>query len=240
MAHSLITTRKNLSLGLILISLCWTFPLLAQQVQNKTSELGEDQVSAMVERLGDEDFKVRNEAFQDLEKILADDDKAGEMLKKFEQHEDPEISTRISGLLKQHKEQLKLKKALFDLQKQNAKLTIIDQQEDGVVRLDLAGENMARSMDQEKSSHKIKLEITNQSIQTVKVFTLCPHKHKKEGGGNRKNHTKIEPGKSHTCKASWEKRYYLLTDMDDKALGLYLTGEKDAKIVFKGAIADKE
>ena len=240
MAHSLITTRKNLSLGLILISLCWTFPLLAQQVQNKTSELGEDQVSALVERLGDEDFKVRNEAFQDLEKILADDDKAGEMLKKFEQHEDPEISTRISGLLKQHEKQLKLKNELFEFQKQIAKLRLLEKQADGVWRIDPDDEKMMRSIDKKKSIHKIKLTFVNQSKQPVKIFTICAHKHKDEGGGNRNKHAKIEPGKTHNCKETWEKRVYVLTDMDDKALGLYLTGEKNAKIEFKGVPAAKK
>jgi len=235
MAHSLITTQKNFSLGLILISLCWAFPLLAQLEQNKTSEPREDQLKAIVERLGDEDFDVRNKAFQDLETMMAADENAGEMLRKFQQHDDPEISTRISGLLKQYEEQLKLKNELLEFQKQIAKLQLLEKQADGVWRIDPDDEKMMRSIDKKKSIHKIKLTFVNQSKQPVKIFTICAHKHKDEGGGNRKKHAKIEPGKTHNCKETWEKRVYVLTDMDDKALGLYLTGEKDAKIEFKAA-----
>jgi hypothetical protein len=240
MAHSLITTRKNLSLGLILISLCWTFPLLAQQVQNKTSELGEDQVEAIVERLGDEDFKVRNKAYATLGRMLEKDEKIDAHLQKFKNHEDPEISTRISGLLKQHEKQLKLKNELFEFQKQIAKLRLLEKQADGVWRIDPDDEKMMRSIDKKKSIHKIKLTFVNQSKQPVKIFTICAHKHKDEGGGNRNKHAKIEPGKTHNCKETWEKRVYVLTDMDDKALGLYLTGEKNAKIEFKGVPAAKK
>ena len=240
MAHSLITTRKNLSLGLILISLCWAFPLLAQQVQNKTSELGENQVEAIVERLGDENFKVRNKAYATLERMLEKDEKIDAHLQKFKNHEDPEISTRISGLLKQHEKQLKLKNELFEFQKQIAKLRLLEKQADGVWRIDPDDEKMMRSIDKKKSIHKIKLTFVNQSKQPVKIFTICAHKHKDEGGGNRNKHAKIEPGKTHNCKETWEKRVYVLTDMDDKALGLYLTGEKNAKIEFKGVPAAKK
>ncbi len=255
MAHSLITTRKNLSLGLILISLCWTFPLLAQQVQNKTSELGEDQVEAIVERLGDEDFKVRNKAYATLGRMLEKDEKIDAHLQKFKNHEDPEVATRISGLLqiKQDKilaqerkkmQQLELKnkhaKDRLEFQKHIAKLRVLEKQADGVLRLDPANENMARSLSKAKSLHKIKLSITNQSKDPIKVYYMCACSHKDEGGGNRKNHAKIEPGKTHNCKETWEQRVYILTDMDEKALGLYLTGENDAKIEFKGVPAAKK
>ena len=240
MTHSLNTIRSKSSLGFILISLCWAFPLLAQQVQNKTSELGEDQVEAIVERLGDEDFKVRNKAYATLGRMLEKDEKIDAHLQKFKNHEDPEISTRISGLLKQHEKQLKLKNELFEFQKQIAKLRLLEKQADGVWRIDPDDEKMMRSIDKKKSIHKIKLTFVNQSKQPVKIFTICAHKHKDEGGGNRKNHAKIEPGKTHNCKETWEKRVYVLTDMDDKALGLYLTGEKNAKIEFKGVPAAKK
>ncbi|MDB4055487.1 hypothetical protein N9496_05800 [Akkermansiaceae bacterium] len=240
MTHSLNTIRSKSSLGFILISLCWAFPLLAQQVQNKTSELGEDQVEAIVERLGDEDFKVRNKAYATLERMLEKDEKIDAHLQKFKNHDDPEISTRISGLLKQHEEQLKLKNELFEFQKQIAKLRLLEKQADGVWRIDPDDEKMMRSIDKKKSIHKIKLTFVNQSKQPVKIFTICAHKHKDEGGGNRNKHAKIEPGKTHNCKETWEKRVYVLTDMDDKALGLYLTGEKNAKIEFKGVPAAKK
>ena len=240
MTHSLNTIRSKSSLGFILISLCWAFPLLAQQVQNKTSELGEDQVEAIVERLGDEDFKVRNKAYATLERMLEKDEKIDAHLQKFKNHDDPEISTRISGLLKQHEEQLKLKNELFEFQKQIAKLRLLEKQADGVWRIDPDDEKMMRSIDKKKSIHKIKLTFVNQSKQPVKIFTICAHKHKDEGGGNRKKHAKIEPGKTHNCIETWEKRVYVLTDMDDKALGLYLTGEKNAKIEFVGVPAAKK
>ena len=244
MTYSPNTIRSKSSLGFILISLCWTFPLLAQQVQNKTSELGEDQVSALVERLGDEDFKARNEAFQDLEKILADDDKAGEMLKKFAQHEDPEIGTRISGLLQKQQDKIlaqeKKKQLHLEFLEQIAKIKVLEKQADGVWRLDPADENKLRSLAKKKSLHKIKLSITNQSKDPLKVYYMCSCKHKDEGGGNRKHHAEIEPGKTHNCKETWEKRVYVITDMDDKALGLYLTGEQDGRIEFKGAAAGNE
>ena len=193
-----------------------------------------------MERLGDEDFKVRNKAYATLERMLEKDEKIDAHLQKFKNHDDPEISTRISGLLKQHEEQLKLKNELFEFQKQIAKLRLLEKQADGVWRIDPDDEKMMRSIDKKKSIHKIKLTFVNQSKQPVKIFTICAHKHKDEGGGNRNKHAKIEPGKTHNCKETWEKRVYVLTDMDDKALGLYLTGEKNAKIEFKGVPAAKK
>ena len=193
-----------------------------------------------MERLGDEDFKVRNKAYATLERMLEKDEKIDAHLQKFKNHEDPEISTRISGLLKQHEKQLKLKNELFEFQKQIAKLRVLEKQADGVLRLDPANENMARSLSKAKSLHKIKLSITNQSKDPIKVYYMCACSHKDEGGGNRNKHAKIEPGKTHNCKETWEKRVYVLTDMDDKALGLYLTGEKNAKIEFKGVPAAKK
>jgi len=240
MTHSLNTIRSKSSLGFILISLCWAFPLLAQQEQAEANGPGEDQVEAIVERLGDEDFKVRNKAYATLERMLEKDEKIDAHLQKFKNHEDPEISTRISGLLKQHEKQLKLKNELFEFQKQIAKLRLLEKQADGVWRIDPDDEKMMRSIDKKKSIHKIKLTFVNQSKQPVKIFTICAHKHKDEGGGNRNKHAKIEPGKTHNCKETWEKRVYVLTDMDDKALGLYLTGEKNAKIEFKGVPAAKK
>jgi len=240
MTHSLNTIRSKSSLGFILISLCWAFPLLAQQEQAEANGPGEDQVEAIVERLGDENFKVRNKAYATLERMLEKDEKIDAHLQKFKNHEDPEISTRISGLLKQHEKQLKLKNELFEFQKQIAKLRLLEKQADGVWRIDPDDEKMMRSIDKKKSIHKIKLTFVNQSKQPVKIFTICAHKHKDEGGGNRNKHAKIEPGKTHNCKETWEKRVYVLTDMDDKALGLYLTGEKNAKIEFKGVPAAKK
>ena len=240
MTHSLNTIRSKSSLGFILISLCWAFPLLAQQEQAEANGPGENQVEAIVERLGDEDFKVRNKAYATLERMLEKDEKIDAHLQKFKNHEDPEISTRISGLLKQHEKQLKLKNELFEFQKQIAKLRLLEKQADGVWRIDPDDEKMMRSIDKKKSIHKIKLTFVNQSKQPVKIFTICAHKHKDEGGGNRNKHAKIEPGKTHNCKETWEKRVYVLTDMDDKALGLYLTGEKNAKIEFKGVPAAKK
>lgn len=244
MTHSMITIRSKSSLGFILISLCWAFPLLAQQEQSGANAPGEDQVSALVERLGDEDFKVRNEASQDLEKMLAGDNKADEMLKKFAQHEDPEIGTRIRSLLQKQQDKIlaeeKKKKLQLEFDKQIAKMKVLEKQADGVWRLDPADENKARSLAKKKSLHKIKLSITNQTKDPLKVYYMCSCKHKDEGGGNRKHHTKIEPGETHNCKETWEKRVYIITNKDDKALGLYLTGEQNGRIKFKGAAAGNE
>ncbi len=240
----MITIRSKSSLGFILISLCWASPLLAQQEQSGANAPGEDQVSALVERLGDEDFTTRKQAFQDLEKMLAGDDKAGEMLKKFAQHEDPEIGTRIRGLLQKQQDKILAaeieKKQQLEFLEQISKIKVLEKQADGVWRLDPADENKARSLAKKKSLHKIKLSITNQSKDPLKVYYMCSCIHKDEGGGNRKHHTKIEPGKSHNCKETWEKRVYILTDMNDKALGLYLTGEQNSRIEFKGATAGNE
>ena len=70
MTHSLNTILSKSSLGFIIISLCWAFPLLAKQEQSEANAPGEDQVSALVERLGDEDFTTRKQAFQDLVNLL--------------------------------------------------------------------------------------------------------------------------------------------------------------------------
>ena len=200
-------------------------------------------LAAQVELLGDEQSKVRNKAYATLERMLEKDEKIAAHLQTFKNHEDPEVATRIRGLLQKQQdkilaeEQKKKQHAEhhLELQKQNAKLRVLEKQADGVLRLDPADENKARSLSKTKSLHKIKLSITNQSNQPLKVYYMCACKHKKEGGGNRKHHAKIEPGKTHNCKETWEKRYYILTDMNDKSLGLYLTGEKDARIIFKGA-----
>ena len=98
-----------------------------------------------------------------------------------------------------------------------------------------------RSIDKKKSIAQNKTQPSSTKANSrLKSSLFAPHKHKDEGGGNRKNHAKIEPGKTHNCKETWEKRVYVLTDMDDKALGLYLTGEKNAKIEFKGVPAAKK
>lgn len=244
MTHSLNTIRSKSSLGFILISLCWAFPLLAQQEQSEANEPGEDQVSALVERLGDEDFTTRKQAFQHLEKMLADDDKADEILKKFAQHEDPEIGTRIRSLLQKQQDKIlaleKKRQLQLEFLEQIAKIKVLEKQADGVWRLDPADENKARSLAKKTSLHKIHLSITNQSKDPLKVYCMCACKHKDEGGGNRKHHAKIEPGKTHNCKETWEKRVYVITDMDDKALGLYLTGEQNGRIEFKGAAAGNQ
>jgi hypothetical protein len=127
------------------------------------------------------------------------------------------------------------------LKKQNAKLTVLEKQADGVLRLDPANENMARSMAKGDAKHKIKMQITNQSKQAISISTICSHSHKKEGGGNRKNHfKKLDPGQTHKCAKTYESRYYVLADMDKKILGLYLTGDEDATIIFKGVPPKKK
>jgi len=248
MTHSLNTILSKSSLGFIIISLCWAFPLLAKQEQSEANAPGEDQVSALVERLGDEDFTTRKQAFQNLEKMLADDDKAGDMLKKFEQHEDPEIGTRIQSLLQKQQDKIlaheKKKKQhandRLEFLEQIAKIKVLEKRADGVWRLDPADENKARSLAQKTSLHKIKLSITNQSKDPLKVYYMCACKHKDEGGGNRKYHAKIEPGKTHNCKETWEQRIYVITDIDDMALGLYLTGEQNGRIEIKGAAIENQ
>ena len=249
MTHSARIIRGKLSLSVILFALCCVFSARADDAQTASK------VAASVELLGDEQSKVRNKAYATLERMLEDDEKIAAHLQPFKNHEDPEIVARIRGLLqkkqnkilaeeRKKKQQLELKnkhaKDRLEFQKQIAKLRVLEKQADGVLRLDPDNENMARSLSKAKSLHKIKLSITNQSKDPIKVYYMCACSHKDEGGGNRKNHAKIEPGKTHNCKETWEQRVYVLTDMDDKALGLYLTGEKNAKIEFKGVPAAKK
>ena len=219
---------------LMLCVLCCTAPMHADDQQ------ASDKVAAAVTLLGDERSEVRNEAHATLERMLEAGENIAEQLEAFKNHDDPEIATRVSALLKKQQEALlaQQKKAalLLALKKQNAKLTVLEKQADGVLRLDPADENMARSIDKDDAKHEIKMKITNQSKQAISISTICSHSHKKEGGGNRKNHfKKLDPGQTHKCAKTYENRYYVLADMDKKILGLYLTGDKDAKIVFRGA-----
>lgn len=234
MTHSARIIPGKHTLAVILFALCCVFSVRADDAQTASK------VAACVELLGDEQSKVRNEAYASLERMLEHDEKITDHLQKFKSHEDPEIATRIKGLLQQQNDKLleqeKQKAQALEFKKLIAKLRVLEKQADGVLRLDPADENKARSLLKKKSSHKIKLSIINQSKQPVKIFTLCSHSHKKEGGGNRKQHfEKLKPGKTHNCKEAWEQRVYVLTDMNDKSLGLYLTGEKDASITLKGA-----
>ena len=249
MTHSARIIRGKLSLSVILFALCCVFSARADDAQTASK------VAASVELLGDEQSKVRNKAYATLERMLEDDEKIAAHLQPFKNHEDPEIVARIRGLLqkkqnkilaeeRKKKQQLELKnkhaKDRLEFQKQIAKLRVLEKKADGVWRIDPDDEKMMRSINKKKSIHKIKLTFVNQSKQPVKIFTICAHKHKDEGGGSRNKHTKIEPGKTHNFKETWEQRVYVLTDMDDKALGLYLTGEKNAKIEFKGVPAAKK
>ena len=232
MTHSARIIPGKLTLAVILFALCCVFTVRADDAQTASK------VAASVELLGDERSKVRNEAYAALERMLEHDEKITGYLQKFKSHEDPEIATRIKGLLQQQNdkilEQEKQKAQALEFKKLIAKLRVLEKQADGLLRLNPADENKARSLLKTKSLHKIKLSITNQSKDPIKVYYMCACKHKKEGGGNRKVHLKkLEPGKTHNCKETWEQRVYVLTDMNDKSLGLYLTGEKDASIVLK-------
>jgi hypothetical protein len=204
-----------------------------------------DKVAAAVALLGDERSEVRNDAHANLERMLRADENIAEQLETYKNHDDPEIATRISALLKKQQEALLAQQnkaaLLLALKKQNAKLTVLEKQADGVLRLDPANENMARSMAKGDAKHKIKMQITNQSKQAISISTICSHSHKKEGGGNRKNHfKKLDPGQTHKCAKTYENRYYVLADMDKKILGLYLTGDEDATIIFKGVPPKKK
>ncbi|MGB2011889.1 MAG: hypothetical protein ACPHYF_10220 [Akkermansiaceae bacterium] len=166
-------------------------------------------VAAQVELLGHEDFEVRKQASDDLEAMLEDNQQIAALLKTYNDHEDPEIRARIQDLVNK------------------ASLEVL-------AWIDPAEENKARSLSKGNAKHDVVLKIINQSKQPVKVYHMCSCKHKEEGGGNRKQHVKkLEPGATHTCKDAWEKRYYVITDMDGKALGLYLTGESNARILHR-------
>lgn len=198
---------RKIPLAAITLWVSLSGPVPAQADDGETAS----KVAAQVELLGHEDFELRKQASDELEAMLEDNEQVGKLLKTYRQHEDPEIRARVQDLVKK------------------ASLEVL-------AWIDPAEENKARSLSKSKAKHDVVLKITNQGKQPVKVYHMCSCKHKKEGGGNRKQHlNKLEPGASHTCKDAWEKRYYVITDMDGKALGLYLTGEKDARILFKGA-----
>ena len=224
--------EKKITLVLILFTLCCEFAVMADDDANARK------VAATVELLGDEQSETRNKAHATLERMLEEDAKIATYLEAFKNHDDPEVATRISVLLqKQDERTLTLKQKqdrLLKLKEQNAKLIVLDHQDDGVIRLDLACEKMARSIAKNDAKHELKLTVINQLKEPIKIYTICSHSHKDEGGGNRKSHLKkLNAGATHACAKTWEKRYYVLTDMDDKALGLYLTGEKDAEIIVR-------
>ena len=93
MTHSLSILRGKLTLSVILFALCCVFSVRADDAQTAAK------VAASVELLGDEDSKVRNKAYATLERMLEKDEKIDAHLQKFKNHEDPEVATRISGLL---------------------------------------------------------------------------------------------------------------------------------------------
>ena len=64
-------------------------------------------LEALVEQLGDKNFKLRRQATEALSKLLEEDEKTADLLEAFEDHKDPEVRFRIRELLGQRGTTLK-------------------------------------------------------------------------------------------------------------------------------------
>jgi len=96
----------------------------------------------------------------------------------------------------------------------------------GLEWMDPANEKLMKSG---KSGKAVKLEFINKSKQAIKIYWI-------DWSGRRKPwRGKIEPGFTETCERSFESHVWLVTDTNDKGLGIYVLKNEDARLIFKGA-----
>ena len=107
---------------------------------------------------------------------------------------------------------------------------ILKEQLTGLKWMDPANEKKMKSG---TSGKAVKLEFINKSKQDIKIHWV-------DWSGQRKPwRGKIEPGGSQICERSFEGHVWLVTDANDKGLGIYVLGDEDSRIIFKGVPGKK-
>lgn len=94
-------------------------------------------------------------------------------------------------------------------------------------RIDPARE---RDMKSTESKNPVSVVFKNHSKIPVRVYWI-DFEGKRDP---RMNDTDLAPGRSRTCSRTFEAHVWLITDTRDKALGLYVIGKQDAKIIHRG------
>lgn len=159
-----------------------------------------DQVAVLVEKLGNEDFAVREQAGQDL---LAMGAPVVEMLGTFREDPDPEKRRRIRALIGQ-------------LTIHGNELEWIDpKHEDDRDYWSVMGKA------------GLKLVFKNVSRKPVRIFWLEPD------GSRRVWRGILKPGEEAVCERSYMEHTWVVTDVDEKALGLYRIDRKEPVVVVR-------
>ena len=190
--------QERIVIGIILLAV---FCVASVRAENKEAA---DKIAATTKLLGDDDYKVRAKASSDLILMLEDSEEGAELLKKFENHQDPEVRLRV-------KEALRRLNTFFKW-------------------IDPVNEKNMKSI---SSTNAVRLLFKNISDQTIK-FCWIDYFGKRQAAHG----ATLKPGQSYRC-GTFETHVWLVTDTDDKALGLYVIGKEDAKFLFKGAAKKK-
>ena len=159
-----------------------------------------NELEKVVQRLGAESFKAREQASKDLIEIVQKDETLIEKLKKFSNHKDPEVRIRIKEVLKDFAQILKW--------------------------MDPANEKILKS---QRNGKAVKLTFLNKSKQTIKIYWI-------NWSGQRSSwRGEIKPGGSEVCDRSYGGHVWLVTDKNDKGLGIYILNDEDGQIIFRGS-----
>lgn len=182
-----------------IVCLCLLVLVSARVSAEPQAGMDAAEVKRLVEQMGHEDFKLRQQASDALMARVEEDPEFAKSLMAYANHGDPEIRVRIAELTKD--------------------LPVILQW------MDPAREKEVKSLNM--SPDRLKLTFKNRSEITIKAYWI-------DWAGKRQARRTLKPGEEGTIAVTFREHYWLITDENGKALGLYCPGKKDAQIIFTG------
>ena len=183
-------------LRLVLLLLLWSVLGVAQAEKAPDEKV----VAALVGKLGDEEFAVREKAEKELE---AFGEPVLEPLRKFRGHPDPEVRGRIKQLISR-------------LMIEGNELEWIDPKNEA-----------NQKFWSEMGGAGTRLVFKNVSRQSVRIYWLEPD------GSRRVWRGILEPGEEAVCQRSYRNHTWVVTDLDENALGLYRIDREEPVLVVR-------
>jgi len=163
----------------------------------RSAEPGADaEIERLVGQLGSVEFKLRQQASDELLKRVEKDRKLARKLERYAEHEDPEIRARITELTKD--------------------LPPILVWMDPAKHPDL--KSSSRSLD------SLGLSIMNQSPTELSLYWI-------DWQGRKQSRGSVKPGTMRYIEKTYVGHVWLLTDAEDKPLGLYVPKEARNSII---------
>lgn len=157
---------------------------------------GDDEIERLVRQLGSDEFKLRQQASEELMTRVEKDRKLARKLERHAHHEDPEIRARISVLTRD--------------------LPPI------LVWMDPARHPDLKSP--LRSSGSLGLSIMNQSPTELSLYWI-------DWQGRKQSRGSVKPGTMHHIEKTYVGHVWLVTDAEDKPLGLYVPEEARNSII---------